>query len=75
MQDRHRSIYPIILTTSLDLSVAGDDQLVWDISAFDRYSGTEFYAPTKKSNTFSLTVKNEKGDYDGAVFLINHFYL
>ncbi|MBP5309159.1 MAG: hypothetical protein J6Z05_00905 [Lachnospiraceae bacterium] len=54
----------VILTTSLDLSVAGDDQLVWYISAFDRYSGTEFYAPTKKSNTFSLTVKNEKGDYD-----------
>ena len=28
----------VILTTSLDLSVSGDDQLVWYISAFDRYS-------------------------------------
>ena len=54
----------VILTTSLDLSVGGDDQLVWYISAFDRYSGTEFYSPSKKKNSYELTVTNDKGDYD-----------
>ena len=54
----------VILTTSLDLSVSGEDQLVWYISAFDRYTGTEFYSPTKTKRKYELTITTDNGDYD-----------
>lgn len=53
----------VILTTKLDFSEC-DDPLVWYISAFDRYTGTEFYSPDNKKNTHSLTITTEDKTYD-----------
>ena len=54
----------VILTTSMDLSVSGEDQLVWYVGAFDRYTGTEFYSPTQTKRSYVLTISTDKGDYD-----------
>ena len=54
----------VVLTTSLDLSVDKENQLVWYISAFDRYTGTEFFSPSKSKKAYTLTVSTADGDYD-----------
>ncbi len=60
----------VILTTRLDFSKCDDIKPVWFISAFDRYTGTEFFSSDDKYNTHSLTITTEDKTYDDIFAII-----
>ena len=62
-KDCERGYKKVILTTHMDISVSGKEGLVYYISPFDRYTGTEFYNPEQK-HAYELTIEYEGKEYD-----------
>ncbi len=62
-KDCERGYKKVILTTHMDISVSGKEGLVYYISPFDRYTGTEFFNP-EQNHAYELTIEYDGKEYD-----------